>query len=110
MNTAIRNATPEEQLATAGLDPTLAPWSTLETLVASVIDEIRNLAWMYASAHSKSAPQRPEFIKRPGINKRRGRKLMRMSEVRMLDPRLRNMTDDEIREMMNSPVMPGEAS
>jgi hypothetical protein len=63
---------------------------------------------MYASAHSKTAPQRPEIIKRPGVGKRHGRKLMRMSDVRALDPRLRDMTDDEIREMMNSPVVSGE--
>jgi hypothetical protein len=50
------------------------------------------------------------MIKRPGVNKHRGRKLMRMSDVRALDPRLKNFTDDEIREMMNSPVVSGEAS
>jgi hypothetical protein len=48
------------------------------------------------------------MIKRPGVGKRHGRKIMRMSEVRALDPRLRDMTDDEIREMMNSPVVSGE--
>jgi hypothetical protein len=110
LNTAIRNVTPEDQLAMSAMDPARAPWSTLETLVAGVIDEIRQLTWMYASVHSKSTPQKPEFVKRPGVNKRRGRKLMRMSDVRALDPRLKDMTDDEIRELMNSPAVAGEAS
>jgi hypothetical protein len=110
LNTAIRNSTPDDQLAVSAGDPARAPWSALETLVASVVDEIRNLSWMYASAHSKTAPQRPEMIKRPGAGKRHGRKLMRMSDVRALDPRLKNFTDDEIREMMNSPYVSGEAS
>lgn len=110
LNTAIRNSLPEEQIAMSATDPARAPWSTLETLVAGVIDELRQLSWMYAAAHSKSTPQKPEYVKRPGINRRRGRKLMRMSDVRALDPRLKNFTDDEIREMMNSPYVPGEAS
>jgi hypothetical protein len=110
LNTAIRNSITEDQMAVSSMDPARAPWSTLETLVAGVIDELRQLAWMYAAAHSKTAPQKPEFIKRPGVNKRRGRKLMRMSDVRALDPRLKNFTDDEIREMMNSPAVSGEAS
>ena len=109
LNTAIRNATPEEQLAMAAGDSTRAPWSTLEILIASLIDEVRNLSWMYASAHSKSTVQKPDPIRRPG-SKRRGRKLMRMSDVRLLDPRLKDMTDEEIRALMDSPAGRGEIS
>jgi hypothetical protein len=106
LNTAIRNATPEAELAKATGDSARAPWSTLESLVAALIDELRQFEWMYASAHSKTAPQMPEPIRRPGLSRRhRGKKLMRISEIRMLDPRMRNMSDDEIRELMNSPAM-----
>ena len=110
LNTAIRNATPEAELAQATGDAARAPWSTLESLVASLIDELRNFAWMYASVHAKSAPKRPEPIRRPGSTGRHhGRKLMRISEIRTLDPRMRNMSDDEIRELMNSPAMRDDA-
>jgi len=110
LNTAIRNATPEAELAQATGDSARAPWSALESLVAALIDELRQFEWMYASAHSKTAPNAPEPIRRPGINGRRhrGKKLMRISEIRTLDPRMRNMSDDEIRELMNSPIMRGE--
>ena len=110
MNTAIRNATPPEQIDAAAGDPAQAPWSTLESLVAALIDEVRNFAWMYASAHSKTSPQKPEPIRRPGGGKRRGRKLMRMSDVRALDPRLKNMSDNEIRKLLGDSRVEGESA
>jgi hypothetical protein len=100
LNTAMRNATPAEQLDMLGGDPAQAPWSTLETLVASLVDELRTFSWMYMKVHSKSNAQQPDPIRRPGSQKRRGRKLMMMSEVRTLDPRLRDMSDDDIRALM----------
>jgi hypothetical protein len=100
LNTAMRNATPDEQLDVLAGDPTQAPWSPLESLMAALVDEIRTLNWMYMKVHSKSNAQQPAPISRPGAPKRRGRKLMRMSEVRTLDPRLKNMSDDEIRALM----------
>jgi hypothetical protein len=106
LNTAIRNATPENELAQATGDAVRAPWSTLESLVAALIDEVRQFAWMYSAVHAKNAPKRPEPIRRPGsTGKRHGGKLMRISEIRTLDPRMRNMSDDEIRELLNSPAM-----
>lgn len=109
MNTAIRNATPETELAKATGDSARAPWSTLESLVASLVDEVRQFAWMYSSVHAKNAaPKRPDPIRRPGsTGKRHSGKLMRISEIRTLDPRMRNMSDDEIRELLNSPAMRG---
>jgi hypothetical protein len=109
LNTAIRNATPEAELAAAVGDSAHAPWSTLETLIASLIDELRQLSWMYSTVHSKTAPKKPEPIRRPGVTGRRHGKLMRISEIRALDPRMRNMSDDQIRELMNSPMMRGGA-
>jgi hypothetical protein len=106
LNTAIRNATPEHELAQATGDASRAPWSTLESLVAALIDEVRQFAWMYSAVHAKNTPKRPEPIRRPGSTGRRhGGKLMRISEIRMLDPRMRNMSDDEIRELLSSPAM-----
>jgi hypothetical protein len=107
LNTAIRNATPDEQLAVAAGDPAQAPWSTLESLMAALIDEVRNVGWMYASTHTKTTVQRPALIKRPGAAKHRGRKLMRMSEVRELDPRLKDMSDAEIIALMSGPQIEG---
>ena len=108
LNTAIRNATPEAELAKANGDGTRAPWSTLETLVAALIDELRQFAWMYSTVHSKQAPKKPDPIRRPGVNGyHRGKKMMRISEVRALDPRMRNMSDDQIRAILNSPAMRG---
>ena len=72
-------------------------------LLATLIDEVRISNWLYVSAHSKdgNAGPRPEAIRRPG-SKRRRRKLMRVSEVRELDPRLKNMSDQEIVNLMGS--------
>jgi hypothetical protein len=102
LNTAIRNATPDDQLELAAMNPVQAPWSQVESLMATVVDEIRQMTWLYTMVHSSSQNIPPPTpIKRPGVNgHRRGRKLMRMSEVRALDPRLKNMTDDEIRLLM----------
>jgi hypothetical protein len=67
--TALRVATPEaaEKVA-AGLDPAKAPWSQMEMLLASLIDAVRRVEWMYASVHAKSSPPRaPDPIIRPGV-------------------------------------------
>jgi hypothetical protein len=101
LNTAIRNATPEEQIMALDIDPAKSSWSSMELLMATLIDEIRNLSWMYATAHSKSTVNRPDQIRRPGVTaKHHGKKLMRMSDVRALDPRLRHLSDDEVRALM----------
>jgi hypothetical protein len=84
-----------------GGDPAKAPWSSLETMMAMVVDEIRQLGWMYASAHSNSKIPRPEPIKRPGVTGRKPHgKLMDISAIRKLDPRLRGLSDEEVRERM----------
>lgn len=102
VNTAIRNRTPEETLREHAGDPTRATWSGVETLLATLVDEMRQLEWLYASAHSDKPIVKPEPIKRPGITAGRGRKLRAMSldMARKLDPRLRGLSDDEARERM----------
>lgn len=101
VNTAIRNRTPEELLRQHAGDPTRATWSGVETLLATLIDEMRQLEWLYASAHTDKALIKPEPIKRPGVSGS-GRKLRAISltTARKLDPRLRGLTDDEVRDRM----------
>lgn len=98
MNTAIRNDTPVESLTGAAGDPTDAPWSGLELLVALLIDELRDLSWMYASAHSKGTIPKPEPIRRPGSERAATGKVISLEEARKLDPRLRGLPDDEAAE------------
>lgn len=97
MNTAIRNLTPDDKLADAAGDPTKARWSTMEGLLATLIDEVRQLSWVYASAHTDTKIPRPEPIKRPGVSGPSRRKLKRISlvDARRLDPRLRGLADAE---------------
>jgi hypothetical protein len=47
-------------------DPADAPWSSLEMLVATMIDELRGLRSAYATVHTGSVVQPPEPISRPG--------------------------------------------
>jgi hypothetical protein len=70
-------------------------------LTAALIDEMRQLNYMFATANSSSpgSIQKPEFIQRPGSGTRRG-KVMSLDEARALDPRLRYLDDDEVRERM----------
>jgi hypothetical protein len=88
-------------LAVSAGDPAQAPWSTLETLIAALIDEVRQLNWMFASANSSSNTKvpKPVLIRRPGSEAPRG-KLMSVESARALDPRLRDLDDDEVRERM----------
>lgn len=67
--TALRGAAPEQaEQAAADLDPAGTPWSQVEMLLASVIDVLRRLEWMYAASHtSGTAPRAPEPIPRPGV-------------------------------------------
>jgi hypothetical protein len=96
LNTAIRNITPEERLRDNAGDPVKARWSNVESLLATLIDEVRNNTWVFMQANSDKAIPRPDPIPRPGITET-GRKLRRISleNARKLDPRLRNIPDEE---------------
>lgn len=101
MNTAIRNATPEDRLRDNAGDPARASWSGVETMLATLIDEVRQLEWLYVSAHTEKPVTKPEPIKRPGITSdRRRRRAMNLDAARKLDPRLRGLADDEAREKL----------
>jgi hypothetical protein len=92
LNTAIRNSVPEDELASRRGDPAAAPWSTVETLMAVLIDEVRMLAWTYASAHSKGTVPKPTPIARPGARRSGRRRALSLDAARRLDPRLRGLT------------------
>lgn len=100
LNTAIRNHMPEDELAGRRGDPARAPWSTVETLMAVLIDEVRMLAWSYASAHSKGTVPKPTPISRPGARRSGRRRPISLETARRLDPRLRGLSDEEARERL----------
>lgn len=104
LNTAIRNSVPEATALANSGDPINAPWSPLENLVASLIDEVRQLGWMYASSHSEATIKRPEPIRRPGVSgsRRNGRYKMSAQEIKAIDPRMRNVPDDQVQDVLNA--------
>jgi hypothetical protein len=103
LNTAIRNSMPERDVLANFGDPVNAPWSPLESLVAALIDEVRQLAWMYASAHSDATIKRPEPIRRPGIGGRSSRgHIMSAQDIKAIDPRMRNIPDDQVQDALDA--------
>lgn len=102
LNTAIRNMTSEERLSSNAGDSSEARWSTVETLLATLIDEVRINSWMYASAHSDQKIPKPEPIKRPGVNvHRRNLRALDMEKAQRMDPRLRGLSPEEAQEKLN---------
>jgi len=95
-STAVRNSIPEDELEKRRVgDPKRAPWSSIEFLLATLIDEVRNLSWMYAQSHSKGKVPRPEPIPRPGVQAGKRRRQMSVEEIKAIDPRLRELSDEE---------------
>ena len=94
LNTAIRNAMPEGRPEELAGDPVRAPWSTVEAMLASLIDEVRINSWLYAQAHSDSTLPKPQPIPRPGVRSRKRRGLPLEAAI-ALDPRLRGMSPEE---------------
>ena len=101
LNTVIRNRMPEEVLMERAGDPAQSPWSSLESLMAVLIDELRQFSWMYASKNSEKTVQRPEPIKRPGIKTAARRRAMPIAAAMAMDPRLRGLSQDEAQAQLN---------
>lgn len=102
MNTAIRNQLPEDNLARRAGDPVLAPWSAMEMFMATLIDEVRNVAWMYASGHSKGNVPRPDPIRRPGLSARRhSGRIVDLARAQKIDPRLRGLSIEEAQRLLD---------
>jgi hypothetical protein len=91
----VRNRLPEDELAEEA-DPSRAPWSMMETLMAVLIDEVRALSWVYAQAHSggKTVPK-PSPIMRPGASRRGRRRVLDLETAQRLDPRLRGLSVED---------------
>ena len=96
MNTAMRNSLPESELAkqSAALDPAREQWSAVETLLATLIDEVRLGNWAYVQSWSEGRIPQPDPIRRPGATARRG-KVMTLADAQRIDPRLRGMDAEQ---------------
>jgi hypothetical protein len=97
VNTAIRNTMPESVMARAGAkhDPTKSSWSALESLVALLIDEVRQQTWTYVQSKSEKRVARPTPIRRPGVGTARRERSIKLEAAQRMDPRLRGLSDEE---------------
>lgn len=102
MNTAIRNDASESELAisSAKADPARGRWSATDSMLASILDEMRMGNWAYVQVHSEQSVPRPEPIRRPGVSGRRG-KLMTLEAAMKIDPRLRGMESGEAQQFLD---------
>jgi hypothetical protein len=102
LNTAIRNDASESELArsSAQSDPTQGRWSATDSMLASILDEIRMGNWAYVQVHSEQSVRRPEPIRRPGVSGRRS-KVMTLEDAMKIDPRLRGMEPDEAQSFLD---------
>jgi hypothetical protein len=73
--TALRNANPGS-VREDGPDPAEGRWSQSEMLQASMVDELRNLRYVYTSANTGKGkkPTPPMPIPRPGVERKKPRK------------------------------------
>lgn len=99
----MRNDAPESELAKGENkhDPAKGRWSAVESMLAALIDEVKYNTWVYVQAHSEQSVAKPEPIRRPGVTGRRG-KVMPLADAMKLDPRLRNMSESEAQQFMDS--------
>jgi hypothetical protein len=85
----------------AKLDPAESNWSALESLTALLIDEVRQLTWVYVQSHSEKRVPRPTQVRRPGLSERRERTLT-LAAAQRLDPRLRGLSGDDAQQQLDS--------
>jgi hypothetical protein len=92
---------PESELAKQGAssDPAQGKWSTVETLLAALIDEVRFGNWAFIQAHSEQSVARPTPIRRPGLT--RTGKIMTLAEAQKIDPRLRGMSAEDAQDRLD---------
>jgi hypothetical protein len=74
--TALRVAHPDS-VTEDGPDPAEGQWSQTEMLLAALVDSVRILQWTYVSAHVDKGqrPERPQPIPRPGIERKKRKRL-----------------------------------
>jgi hypothetical protein len=92
----MRNQMPDSIMARNKVkhDPAQDSWSTVESLLALLIDEVRQHTWVYMQSHSEKRVPRPVPIRRPGLSVRRERSVT-LADAQRLDPRLRGLSDEE---------------
>jgi hypothetical protein len=102
LNTAIRNNASESELVrgSAQSDPARGKWSATDSMLASILDEMRMGNWAYVQVHSEQRVPRPEPVRRPGVSARRGR-LMTLEDAMKIDPRIRGMEPDEAQRFLD---------
>jgi hypothetical protein len=104
LNTAMRNMMPEDELLREGdtSDPTKGRWSTIEMMLATLIDEVRMGNWVLVQVNSEKTVKRPEPIRRPGRSQStRTSKRMSLEDAQRLDPRLRGKSAEEAQAMLD---------
>lgn len=94
--TAMRNSVPEDELRAREPHPEYAAWSNLETLIALLIDEVRNFSWSFIQSRTESKVPRPSPVRRPGIGSDRKARIISIDTAKKLDPRLRGIPDEEV--------------
>jgi hypothetical protein len=100
LSTAMRNNMSERDLSANVGDPAEGKWSSLEILLASLIDEMRQNSWLYVQAHSDKSVPRPSPVPRPGLAKRAERR-MSLADAQRIDPRLRGLAEDEAQALLD---------
>jgi hypothetical protein len=103
LNTAMRNEMPEGELFREDdtNDPAKGRWSTIEMMLATLIDEVRMNTWATVQLKSEKKLPRPEPIRRPGRSSRPAAKRMSLEDAQRLDPRLRGKTAEEAQAMLD---------
>jgi len=99
--TAMRNSIPEDELFSREFEPERASWSSVESLLALLIDEVRNLTWVQVQSRSDSKVPRPEPVRRPGASRRKPARVLNLDIVRTLDPRLRDVPDEDVQDVLD---------
>jgi hypothetical protein len=77
--TALRQVTEFE--SDVERDPEAEQWSRVEHLLAGVIDAVHQHSWIYVSAHSDRAPDRPPPLPRPGVAPKKTRLTITQAEL-----------------------------
>ena len=102
VHTAVRNEMPDNTMARRGAakDPAMGSWSSVEGLLATLIDEVRQQTWVYIQSHTERKIPRPAPMRRPGLSERPARTLS-LADAQRLDPRLRDLSEEDAQAMLD---------
>jgi len=98
--TALRVERGEDaEIDTSKADPSEAPWSALEMLVATLIDEVRGVRSAYATVHTGTVIQPPAPIPRPGTKLARSKQ-----RTKHMNDKQRAYLDEQRRRLAPPPL------